>query len=70
MFALIIPSTFSFIMFIASGWQPRRTIIFCSWGGEEHGLIGSTEWTEVTLHSIFNKENSLIQPRFRILSME
>ena len=28
------------------GWQPRRTILFCSWDGEEYGLIGSTEWVE------------------------
>ncbi|XP_076040569.1 N-acetylated-alpha-linked acidic dipeptidase 2-like [Oratosquilla oratoria] len=28
------------------GWRPRRTIVFCSWGAEEYGLIGSTEWVE------------------------
>ena len=28
------------------GWRPRRTIKFCSWGAEESGLIGSTEWVE------------------------
>ncbi|XP_064600479.1 N-acetylated-alpha-linked acidic dipeptidase 2-like [Liolophura sinensis] len=28
------------------GWRPRRSIIFCSWGAEEIGLIGSTEWVE------------------------
>ncbi|XP_059497481.1 aminopeptidase NAALADL1 [Stegostoma tigrinum] len=27
-------------------WRPRRSIIFGSWGAEEFGLIGSTEWTE------------------------
>ena len=27
-------------------WSPRRTIIFCSWGAEEYGLIGSNEWVE------------------------
>ncbi|XP_063172754.1 aminopeptidase NAALADL1 [Candoia aspera] len=27
-------------------WRPRRTIIFGSWGAEEFGLIGSTEYTE------------------------
>ncbi|XP_063430342.1 putative N-acetylated-alpha-linked acidic dipeptidase [Mytilus trossulus] len=27
-------------------WRPRRSIIFCSWGGEEYGLIGSNEWVE------------------------
>ncbi|EDO34973.1 predicted protein [Nematostella vectensis] len=29
-----------------SGWRPRRTIKFCSWGAEEWGLFGSTEWVE------------------------
>ncbi len=28
------------------GWQPRRTIIYAAWDGEEPGLIGSTEWAE------------------------
>lgn len=31
---------------LKSGWKPRRTLIFCSWDGEEEGLIGSTEWVE------------------------
>jgi N-acetylated-alpha-linked acidic dipeptidase len=30
----------------ASGWKPRRTIIYCSWDGEEPMLLGSTEWAE------------------------
>ena len=29
-----------------SGWRPKRTIIYCSWDGEEPGLLGSTEWVE------------------------
>lgn len=28
------------------GWKPKRTIIYCSWDGEEPGLLGSTEWAE------------------------
>ncbi|HEY6184017.1 MAG TPA: M28 family metallopeptidase, partial [Terriglobales bacterium] len=28
------------------GMRPRRTIVFCSWDGEEVGLTGSTEWGE------------------------
>jgi N-acetylated-alpha-linked acidic dipeptidase len=28
------------------GTRPRRTMIFCSWDGEEVGLTGSTEWGE------------------------
>jgi N-acetylated-alpha-linked acidic dipeptidase len=31
---------------LKSGWKPRRTIVLCSWDGEEYGLIGSTEWVE------------------------
>ncbi|XP_077378479.1 aminopeptidase NAALADL1 isoform X2 [Festucalex cinctus] len=27
-------------------WRPRRSIIFGSWGAEEFGLIGSSEYTE------------------------
>jgi N-acetylated-alpha-linked acidic dipeptidase len=28
------------------GWQPKRTIVFALWDGEEFGLLGSTEWVE------------------------
>ncbi len=31
---------------LKQGWKPRRTILLCSWDGEEQGLIGSTEWVE------------------------
>jgi len=31
---------------VKSGWKPKRTIIYCSWDGEEPGLLGSTEWAE------------------------
>jgi N-acetylated-alpha-linked acidic dipeptidase len=31
---------------LRQGWRPKRTIVFCSWDGEEEGLIGSTEWVE------------------------
>jgi N-acetylated-alpha-linked acidic dipeptidase len=29
-----------------SGWKPLRTIVYCSWDGEEPGLLGSTEFAE------------------------
>jgi N-acetylated-alpha-linked acidic dipeptidase len=29
-----------------SGMRPRRTLVVCSWDGEEVGLTGSTEWGE------------------------
>jgi N-acetylated-alpha-linked acidic dipeptidase len=31
---------------LKNGWRPRRTIVVCSWDGEEYGLLGSTEWAE------------------------
>jgi N-acetylated-alpha-linked acidic dipeptidase len=31
---------------LKQGWQPKRTLVFCSWDAEEEGLIGSTEWVE------------------------
>ncbi len=30
----------------ASGWKPKRTIMYFSWDGEEPMLLGSTEWAE------------------------
>ena len=30
----------------AQGFRPRRTLVVCSWDGEEVGLTGSTEWGE------------------------
>ena len=39
---------FTFVcVFGYQGWKPRRTVVLCSWGAEEPGLIGSTEWAEV-----------------------
>jgi N-acetylated-alpha-linked acidic dipeptidase len=31
---------------LKSGWKPKRSLVFCSWDGEEEGLMGSTEWVE------------------------
>jgi N-acetylated-alpha-linked acidic dipeptidase len=36
----------SFGLALQAGWKPLRTIVFCSWDGEEYGLLGSTEWVE------------------------
>jgi len=30
----------------ATGWRPKRTIMYFSWDGEEPMLLGSTEWAE------------------------
>lgn len=31
---------------LKTGWRPQRTIVYCSWDGEEPGLLGSTEFVE------------------------
>ncbi len=31
---------------LKQGWNPRRTIIYAAWDGEEPMLLGSTEWVE------------------------
>ena len=31
---------------LKTGWRPKRTIVYCSWDGEEPGLLGSTEYAE------------------------
>ena len=31
---------------LKNGWKPRRSVLLCSWDGEEYGLLGSTEWAE------------------------
>jgi N-acetylated-alpha-linked acidic dipeptidase len=28
------------------GWNPKRTLVYAAWDGEEPGLLGSTEWAE------------------------
>lgn len=31
---------------VKNGYQPKRTLVYCAWDGEEPGLLGSTEWVE------------------------
>jgi len=40
---------------VKDGWRPKRTIVFCSWDGEEPGLLGSTEWLETHLDELTQK---------------
>jgi N-acetylated-alpha-linked acidic dipeptidase len=55
---------------LKSGWKPKRTMIFCSWDGEEEGLIGSTEWAEQHESELggaaayFNMDVAVSGPRF------
>jgi len=37
------------------GMKPKRTIIYCSWDGEEEGLLGSTEWVETNASELQQK---------------
>jgi N-acetylated-alpha-linked acidic dipeptidase len=34
------------------GWNPKRTIVYCSWDGEEPGLLGSVEWVEAHVNDL------------------
>ncbi len=38
-----------------TGWKPKRTIVYCSWDGEEEGLLGSTEWVETHADELSRK---------------
>ncbi len=40
---------------LKQGWQPRRTLVYCSWDGEEPGLLGSTEWAETHAEELQRK---------------
>jgi N-acetylated-alpha-linked acidic dipeptidase len=42
----------------ASGWRPKRTLVYLSWDGEEPALFGSTEWAET--HASELKRKALI----------
>jgi len=37
------------------GFQPRRTLVYAGWDGEEQGLLGSTEWVEAHLGELSAK---------------
>jgi N-acetylated-alpha-linked acidic dipeptidase len=55
---------------LKSGWKPKRTLVFCSWDGEEEGLIGSTEWVEqheaelANAPAYFNVDVAVTGPKF------
>ena len=55
---------------LKTGWKPKRRIVFCSWDGEEEGLIGSTEWAEDNsaplAHAVayFNTDVGVAGPNF------
>ncbi|MFZ3217529.1 MAG: M28 family metallopeptidase [Candidatus Acidiferrales bacterium] len=44
--AAMLEMTRSLGQLLARGIRPKRTLVFCSWDGEEYALTGSTEWGE------------------------
>ncbi|CAK9137895.1 unnamed protein product [Ilex paraguariensis] len=44
-----------FALLMRLGWNPRRTIILCSWDAEEFGMVGSAEWVEQNLLNLGSK---------------
>jgi len=42
---------------ISSGFKPARSILFCSWAGEELGLIGSRHYTQ---HPLYPLEKTVV----------
>ncbi|MFM9996006.1 MAG: M20/M25/M40 family metallo-hydrolase [Phycisphaerales bacterium] len=37
------------------GKRPARSVVFCAWGAEEFGIIGSTEWVEKMRDDLFER---------------
>jgi N-acetylated-alpha-linked acidic dipeptidase len=59
--------------FAKRGVRPSRSIVFCSWDGEEFGLLGSTEHVEdrrtrliESCHLYLNADASVSGPKFSI----
>jgi N-acetylated-alpha-linked acidic dipeptidase len=44
--AALLEMTRSLGQLLARGIRPKRTLVICSWDGEEYALTGSTEWGE------------------------
>src|SRR5690348_17274205 len=40
---------------LKQGWNPRRTMIYAAWDGEEPALLGSTEWVEAHADELATK---------------
>ena len=59
---------------VKSGWQPKISIVFASWDGEEYGLLGSTEYAEYYQYELKRKcvayINSDVATIGSILTME
>lgn len=42
----LLESARSFAELASAGQRPARSVVFCGWGAEEQGIIGSVEWVE------------------------
>ncbi len=40
---------------VKNGNKPMRTMMYCAWGAEEQGLLGSTEWVETHANELKQK---------------
>eukprot|EP00058_Branchiostoma_floridae_P021302 XP_002606792.1 hypothetical protein BRAFLDRAFT_114693 [Branchiostoma floridae] len=44
--AVMVEVTRAFMRMVERGWRPRRSLVFCTWDGEEYGIHGSMEHVE------------------------
>ncbi|KAI8504230.1 hypothetical protein Bbelb_182980 [Branchiostoma belcheri] len=44
--AVMVEVTRAFMQMVKRGWRPRRSLVFCTWDGEEYGIHGSMEYVE------------------------
>ena len=54
-------------------YRPKRSIVFCSWGSEEHGLIGSEEFVEgkdLRSSNVFRKNNLQLMIDFQVVPVD
>ena len=51
---------------IASGFRPARSVLFCSWAGEEMGLIGSRYYVD---HPLFPLEKTVVYLNIDMVGM-
>jgi N-acetylated-alpha-linked acidic dipeptidase len=53
--AAMLEMTRSLGQLLARGVRPKRTLVICSWDGEEYALTGSTEWGEQYAYELKQK---------------
>ncbi len=68
----LLESARSFGEMASRGVSPRRSLVFCAWGAEEHGIIGSVEFVEARARALgqnavayLNLDMAAMGPDFR-----